>query len=119
MFDLPSTNGVQLTAAVSVVQVKGQPEESVWLSVRAVGLPDGIRFDLEDQSCAGEAGDSLDRGGAADGNAMLYRTQKLVLPPAGHPYNVVLRRYRGDPIGGITIYPNKVFTPITQGSRGC
>ena len=116
---VPSPPGTSITATVTFVKVKGQRDESVWVFLRAAGLDPKAEFDLETQSCDGQIGDSLDKGGSDNGGASVYDTEKLGVPHAGRSYNVVVRRTNGEPVAGLTIASDKTVKPLPLGVRGC
>ena len=116
---LLSPAGTEVTATVTFVQVRGAPAESVWVAVRAGGFDPNVEFDLETQGCDGTIGYSLDRGGNAVAGALVLQTEKLGLPRQGGAYNVVVRRYRGVDVAGLTIRADKSVQPLPLGGSGC
>lgn len=119
MLALPSPADTEFNATVTFVRVNGAPQESVWVFLRATGLDPKTEFDLETQSCDGQIGLDLDRGGSRTTGAVTYRSTSLGVPPPGRSYNVVVRRYRGDPVAGLTISSDKSVRPMALGLRGC
>ena len=119
MLVLPSPTGTAFDATVTFVSVRGAPQESVWVLMRAAGLDPATEFDLETQSCDGQIGLGLDRGGSQATGATVYRSTKLGVPPPGRSANVVVRRFRGDPVAGLTISSDKTVRPMAVGRSGC
>lgn len=87
--------------------------------IRVDGLDPETEFDLETQSCDGAVGVSLDKGGAHRDASSFFETARLVVPRKGRSYNVVVRRYRGDPVVGFTLRWDKRVVALPVGTRGC
>ena len=116
---LPAPAGISATAAVSFANVTDPALTWVWVLVRVDGLDPDTEFDLETQSCDGAVGLSLDKGAAHRDGSSFFETARLVLPRRGRSYNVVVRRYRGDPVVGFTLRWDKRVVALPVGTRGC
>jgi hypothetical protein len=119
LLTLPGPSDVTATAAVVFAKVEDQRNESVWVLVRVEGLDPGVEFDLETQSCDGAVGFSLDKGAERRGATSTFHSAELGLPARGRSYNVVVRRYRGDPVVGLTVRWDRRVSPLPVGVRGC